>query len=143
MLLSLWGHRYLIEHGYLDRREASTLYSAFLVAALPRVRSGLHSTPGQASTYLLNHLLEAGALSVGADSRFNINRALADADITRAAKEFISVMSKGDASAVNALLRHYVVVSPVIRAVLAKLGAAPPLQRPVYRTADRLNPPEQ
>ncbi len=29
MLLSLWGHRYLIEHGYLDRRETASLYSAF------------------------------------------------------------------------------------------------------------------
>ena len=37
-------------------------------------------------------------------------------------------------------LQHYVVVTPVIRDVLARLGHAPPLQRPVYRTADRLSP---
>jgi hypothetical protein len=39
------------------------------------------------------------------------------------------------------LLQHYVVVTPAIRDVLARLGPAPPLQRPVYRTADRLSPP--
>ncbi|MDB6009994.1 MAG: hypothetical protein JWL65_2244, partial [Gammaproteobacteria bacterium] len=38
MLLSLWGHRYLIEHGYLDRRETASLYSAFLIPALARAR---------------------------------------------------------------------------------------------------------
>jgi hypothetical protein len=140
MLLSLWGHRYLIEHGYLDRRETASLYSAFLIPALARARGGLASTPSQGSTYVLNHLLEAGAISTSADGRFTINRAAADADIARAAMEFISFMAKGDATAVKSLLQHYVVVTPAIRDVLARLGPAPPLQRQVYRTADRLSP---
>jgi hypothetical protein len=142
MLLSLWGHRYLIEHGYLDRREPASLYSAFLIPALARVRGGLASPAGQGSTYVLNHLLEAGAISTSADGRFTINRAAADADITRAATDFISLMAKGDAPAVKSLLQHYVVVTPAIRDVLARLGPAPPLQRQVYRTADRLSPPD-
>jgi hypothetical protein len=141
MLLSLWGHRYLIEHGYLNRREAASLYSAFLIPALARVRGGLGSTPSQGSTYVLNHLLEAGAISTSADGRFTINRAAADADIARAAMEFISVMAKGDATAVKSLLQHYVVVTPAIRDVLGRLGPVPPLQRQIYRTADRLSPP--
>ena len=140
MLLSLWGHRYLIEHGYLDRREPASLYSAFLIPALARVRGGLASPAGQGSTYVLNHLLEAGAISASADGRFTINRAAADADITRAARQFISLMAVGDATAVKSLLQHYVVVTPAIRDVLARLGPAPPLQRPIYRTADRLSP---
>ena len=137
MLLSLWGHRYLIEHGYLDRRETVSLYSAFLIPALARVRGGLGSTPSQGSTYVLNHLLEAGAISAN-DGRFTINRAAADADVTRAAMQFVSAMSKGDADAVKSLLQHYAVVTPTIRDVLARLGDAPPLQRLIYRTADRL-----
>jgi hypothetical protein len=140
MLLSLWGHRYLIEHGYLDRRETASLYSAFLIPALARARGGLASTPSQGSTYVLNHLLEAGAISASADGRFKINRAAADADIARAAMEFISLMAKGDATSVKSLLQHYVVVTPAIHDVLARLGPAPPLQRQVYRTADRLSP---
>jgi hypothetical protein len=141
MLLSLWGHRYLIEHGYLDRRETSSLYSAFLIPALARVRGGLASTQSQGSTFVLNHLLEAGAISASADGRFMINPAAADADISRTAMEFISLMAKGDATAVKSLLQHYVVVTPAIRDVLSRLGSAPPLERLVYRTADRLSPP--
>jgi hypothetical protein len=80
-------------------------------------------------------------ISASADGRFRINRAAADADIARAAMEFISLMAKGDATAVKSLLQHYVVVNPAIRDVLARLGPAPPLQRQVYRTADRLSPP--
>jgi hypothetical protein len=143
MLLSLWGHRYLIEHGYLDRRETASLYSAFLIPALARVRGGLDSTASQGSTYLLNHLLEAGAISARADGRFTINRAAADAAIARAATEFVSLMAKGDAAAVKALLQHYVAITPAIRDVLVRLGPAPPLQRHVYRTADRLSPPDR
>ena len=140
MLLSLWGHRYLIEHGYLDRRETASLYSAFLIPALARARGPLDSGPSQGSTYVLNHLLEAGAISVNADGRFRINRAAADIAITRAAMEFISLMAKGDATSIESLLRHYVVVTPAIRDVLSRLGAASPPQRQVYRTADRLSP---
>jgi hypothetical protein len=139
MLLSLWGHRYLIEHGYLGRREKSSLYSAFLTAALPRVRAGLNSTPSRGSTYVLNHLLESGAISVSADGRFKINEAVADVDIIRAAAEFISPMARGDVAVINTLLAHYVVVTPPIRDVLARLGPAPPTQRPIYGTADRLS----
>jgi hypothetical protein len=54
--------------------------------------------------------------------------------------EFISLMAKGDATSVKSLLQHYVVVTPAIHDVLARLGPAPPLQRPVYRTANRLSP---
>jgi hypothetical protein len=144
MLLSLWGHRYLIEHGYLDRHEAAARYSGFLLEALARVH-GIQggSAAARGSTYVLNHLLESGAVSVGADGRLKIDRAAADADVERAAMEFISPMSKGDAAAVNALLRHYIVVTAAIRAVLAQRGPTPALQRPVYATADRLSPPAQ
>jgi len=140
MLLSLWGHRYLIERGYLERGEKASLYSAFLIAALPRVRAGLNSTPSRGSTYVLNHLLQSGAISVSAQGRFKINEAAADADITRAAAEFISPMARGDIAVIKTLLAHYVGVSPQIRDVLARLGPAPPTQQPIYRTADRLSP---
>ena len=139
MLLSLWGHRYLIEHGYLDQRETASLYSAFLIEALARYGS-LGSSASQGSTYVLNHLLEAGAISAGADGRLTINRAAADADIARAATEFVSLMAKGDATAVKSLLQHYGAVTPTIRGALARLGPTPALQRQVYRTADRLSP---
>lgn len=52
-------------------------------------------------------------------------------------------MAKGGATAVKSLLQHYVVVTPAIRDVLARLGPAPSLQRPAYRTADRLRPPDR
>ena len=141
MLLSLWGHRYLIEHGYLDRRENASLYSAFLIQALARCCGGATSPASQGSTYVLNHLVETGAISVGADGRFKIDRAAADADIARASTEFISAMAKGDAHGVSTLLQHYAIVTPAIRDVLARLGPAPPVQQPVYSTADRLSPP--
>jgi hypothetical protein len=140
MLLSLWGHRYLIEHGYLDRSEAASLYSAFLIPALARARGGLGSTSSQGSTYVLNHLLERGAISLGPDGRVKIDSVAADADIVRAAVEFISPMAKGDAGEVKSLLQHYAVLTPRIRDLLARLGPPPEQQRLLYRTADRLSP---
>jgi hypothetical protein len=133
------GHRYLIEHGYLDRRETASLYSAFLVPALARARAGLESSASQGSTDVLNHLLQAGAISVKADGRYSTNRRAADADMARAATEFISAMAAGDAAAVRWLLKRYVVISPAIRDALNRLGPPPQVLRRVYLTADRLS----
>jgi hypothetical protein len=141
MLLSLWGHRYLIEHGYRESREAGPMYAAFLVPALARVRAGLGTVQSQGSTYILNHLIEAGAIQSDADGRLTIDTVRADAEVTRAAGEFISLMARGDVVAVEALLSRYVIVSPEVNTVLKRIGAAPPLQRIVYRTADQLDPP--
>lgn len=139
MLLSLWGHRYLIEHGYLDARETAPLYAAFLVPALARLRGGLSSPASQGSTYVLNRLIEASAIHADSEQRLTIDTKRADAEVVRAANEFISAMAKGDADAVHALLHQYVVVSPLAQAVLARMGPAPPPERLIYLTADRLD----
>lgn len=139
MLLSLWGHRYLIERGYLDSREAAPLYAAFLVPALARLRGGLGSSPSQGSTYVLNRLVEVGAINADAEGRLTIDTKRADAEVVRAANEFISAMAKGDADAVHALLRQHVVIPPLVQSVLARMGPAPPPDRVVYRTAEQLD----
>jgi hypothetical protein len=140
MLLSLWGHRYLIEHGYRERREAGPMYAAFLIPALARVRGGLASSPSQGSTYVLNHLIEAGAIHADATGRLTIDVARADAEIERAAGEFISLMANGDAVATEALLHRYVVISPEVQAALARAGAPPPPRAFFYSTAEQLDP---
>ncbi|HEY0747224.1 MAG TPA: hypothetical protein VGD63_11025 [Steroidobacteraceae bacterium] len=140
MLLSLWGHRYLIEHGYRERREAGPMYAAFLIPALARIRGGLGSSSSQGSTYVLNHLIEAGAIHADATGRFAIDAARGDAEIERAAGEFISLMASGDAVAVEALLHRYVVISPEVQAALARAGAPPPARAFFYLTAEQLDP---
>ena len=139
MLLSLWGHRYLIEHGYLDAREAAPLYAAFLVPALARLRGGLGSSASQGSTYVLNRLIEAGVIHPDPEGRLTIDAQRADAEVVRAANEFISAMAKGDADTVRALLRQYVVVHPQLRSVLERMGPVPPPHRLIYHTADQLD----
>jgi hypothetical protein len=141
MLLSLWGHRYLIERGYLDSRESASLYPAFLVPALARLRGGLSSSPSKGSTYVLNRLIDAGAIHADSDGHLTIDAERADAEVVRAANEFISAMASGDANTVHALLRQYVVVHPQLQSVLERMGPAPPLHRLVYRTADQLDAP--
>lgn len=141
MLLSLWGHRYLIEHGYLGRREGGALYTAFLVPALARLRGGLKDSPSQGSTYILNRLIDAGAIRPDATGRLMIDTKRADAEVEHAADEFISAMARGDADRVRALLRQHVVIHPLLQPVLERMGAAPPLRRFIYRTADQLDAP--
>ena len=141
MLLSLWGHRYLVEQGYLERREAESIYSSFLIVALTRARAGLDGSPSKGTTYILNHLLEAKAVSPTSDGRLAIDRAKADVTIAQTTTEFISLMAQGNASAIKSLLQRYVLITPAIRDLLPRLGPEPPLLCLDYRTADRLSPP--
>jgi hypothetical protein len=143
MLLSLWGHRYLIEHGYLDARDAAPLYAAFLVPALARLRGGLSSPSSQGSTYVLNRLIEAGAIHSNAEEHLTIDAGRADAEVVRAANEFISAMAEGDADTVRALLHQNVMMHPKLQPVFERMGPAPPLERIIYRTADNLDPPDR
>jgi hypothetical protein len=143
MLLSLWGHRYLIEHGYLDARDAAPLYAAFLVPALARLRGGLNSPSSQGSTYVLNRLVEAGAIHASSEEHLTIDAKRADAEVVRAAKEFISAMARGDAESVHALLHQNVMMHPKLQPVIEHMGPAPPLDRIIYRTADNLDAPDR
>jgi hypothetical protein len=143
MLLSLWGHRYLIEHGYLGARDAAPLYAAFLVPALARLRGGLNSPSSQGSTYVLNRLIEAGAIYPNSEGRLAIDAERADGEVVRAANEFISAMAMGDADTVHALLRQHVMIHPQVQSVLERMGSAPPLDRVMYRTADQLDAPDR
>ena len=142
MLLSLWGHRYLVEHGYLELPDPRTIYAAFLIPALDRARVGLNGPRSQASTYILNHLIDAGAIRPDADGRLSIDPVRADTEVTKAAGEFVSLMAKGDLAAIDAQLDRYVKISPVVDAVLKRIGADPASPRFVYRTADQLDPPD-
>ena len=141
MLLSLWGHRYLIGRGYLDARDAAPLYTAFLVPALARIRGGLSASSSQGSTYVLNRLIDAGAIQSNSEGRLAIDVDRADAEVVRAANEFISAMARGDADTVHSLLRKHVVIHPLVQSVLERLGPTPPPHRLVYRTADQLDAP--
>lgn len=88
---------------------------------------------------MLNRLVEAGAIHADSEGRLTIDTKRADAEVVRAANEFISAMAKGDADAVHALLRQYVVVPPLVQSVLARMGPTPPPDRLIYRTADQLD----
>src|ERR1700733_11476949 len=89
------------------------------------------TTRNKPPTYILNHLIEAGAIRADADGRFTIDPARAGAEGTRAAGEFVSLMAKGDLVAIEALLGRYVTVRPEVEAALKRLGTDPPPQRMV------------
>jgi hypothetical protein len=138
MLLSLWAHEYLTAHGYIDREQARSMYAAFLVPALARLRTGLSSTASQGSTYILNHLLESGAFRIDPTHHVVIDSPRARDTIVRAVQEFIPMMAAGNAPAVKALLAKYVVVRPDVASILNSLGPMQSSYLPVFPAADLL-----
>jgi hypothetical protein len=121
MLLSLWGHRYLMDHGQLQKRPAGTVYAAFLVPALARILAGRGGPAGQGSTYVLDCLLEAGAIRPDQTNHFVIDGKRADAEIARAADEFIGKMAKGDVDGIGTLLDRHIVVRDGVKRALSRV----------------------
>jgi hypothetical protein len=132
MLLSLWGHRYLMDNGYLEERPPSMLYAAFLVPALGRIRDGLARPASQGSTYVLDCLLEAGAIRLDRSNHFTIDSRRADAEIARAADEFVGEMAKGDFASVSALLDRHIVVRDGVKQALARAPISTVNRRAVW-----------
>ena len=141
MLLSVWGHHYLLQHGYREQGGTHAVYAAFLVRALSQVRDGVHSVQARGYAYVLNRLLEDGGVRLSESGTFLIDEAQAHLAIEKAAREFVSLMASGDAAGVSAQLARYAVVKPEVQSTLQRLAAPSALQRPVFRTADELDPP--
>jgi hypothetical protein len=141
MLLSVWGHHYLLQHGYQEKGGTHAVYAAFLVRALSQVRDGVHSEQARGYAYVLNRLLEGGGVRLGENGVFLIDEAQAHVAIEKAAREFVSLMSSGDTAGISAQLTQYAIERPEVQASLQRVAAPSALQRPLFRTADELDPP--
>ena len=137
MLLSLWGHRYLIQHGDRDARESGILYYAFLVPALARIQGSPGSPQQRGSTYILNRLLAAGAMHIDLAGHFVVDSTKADTAVVVIARQFVSLMAKGDARGVHAQLVRYGSIRPDVAALMRRIKPRPigPLR---FSTANEL-----
>jgi len=139
MLLSLWGHQYLIDRGKLSRAEQQSLYAAFLVPALARASVGLASSAAKGSTYILNRLLDAKAIQFDTAGHALIDPRRARAAVIEAIREFVPLAAAGDVDAVRSQLRRYVTISPELRAVLQRVAPHDAEFVPVFVSAGKLD----
>ncbi|HYO45908.1 MAG TPA: peptidase [Gemmatimonadota bacterium] len=103
------------------------------VAGLFRcVRFGTSEAHGKGCAVQLNHLLEASAITVGADGRFGIDFAKIHAGFESLARQLLTIEATGDVAGAQALLAAKGELPEAATAALARLSDVPVDIRPSY-----------
>jgi hypothetical protein len=96
------------------------------------VRFGTSEAHGKGCAVQLNHLLEAGAITVGQDGRFGVDFDEIYAGYESLARQLLTIEATGDAAGAEALLGAQGDLPAAATEAIAKLGDVPIDIRPVY-----------
>ncbi|MGH7566499.1 MAG: dipeptidyl-peptidase 3 family protein, partial [Gemmatimonadota bacterium] len=109
------------------------------VAGLFRcVRFGTSEAHGKGCAVQLNHLLEAGAITVGSDGRFGIDFANIHGGFESLARQLLMIEATGDLAGAEALLEAKGELPEAATAAIAKLSDVPVDIRPSYPVVEAM-----
>jgi len=109
------------------------------VAGLFRcVRFGTAEAHGKGCAVQLNHLLDAGAITVGGDGRFGIDFEKIHAGYESLARQLLTIEATGDAAGAESLLATKGALPEVATTAIAKLADVPVDIRPIYPVVDAM-----
>ena len=109
------------------------------VAGLFRcVRFGTEEAHGKGCAVQLRHLMEAGAITPGTDSRFGIDFGRIHAAYEELARTFLTIQATGDAAGAETLLAESGGLPPAAAAPIARLADVPVDIRPIYPVVEAM-----
>jgi hypothetical protein len=135
---SLFAIQYLIDKGVLPKTMERQLYTTFLASAFRSIRFGINEAHGRGIAIQLNHLMDSGAVSVGADGTFAVDPVKAKQAVWALTRQIMTLQAEGNYAAATALRDTLGVVRLPVQAALDKLTAIPVDIEPQFTTAERL-----
>jgi hypothetical protein len=102
------------------------------------VRFGTSEAHGQGCAVQLNHLLEAGAITVGQDGRFGIDFEKIHTGYESLAHQLLTIEATGDVDGLTALVAAKGDLPAVVSAAIARLADVPVDISPVYPVVDAM-----
>jgi hypothetical protein len=134
----LWALQYLAGRDVIDRRLADDLHTTFLASAFRSIRFGINEAHGRGVALQLNTFLDQGAVKVGSDGTFAVDRAkIADA-VTSLTGEIMTLEANGDYARAKAWLDRMATIRPEVQKVLDRLAGVPVDIEPRFVTAEEL-----
>lgn len=135
----LWALQQLMDKGVIDKRDERSMYLTFLASAFRTLRFGLNESHAKGMALQVNHLLDHGAIRVGADGRFSLDLKKTKQAVTGLTHDIMMLQARGDYAGVKALLDREVAIRPEVQRVLDQLGAVPIDIAPRFVTANELS----
>jgi hypothetical protein len=131
----LWALRELANRKLIDPAIVKTMYTTFLASAFRSIRFGINEAHGRGIAVQLNHLLDAGAVTVLPGGTFAVDEAkIADA-VTALTRDIMTLQAEGQYTKAKELLDRLGVVRPTVQKVLDRLATVPVDIEPNFTSA--------
>ena len=134
----LWALHFLIDKGVIDRSLERSIYTTFLASTFRSIRFGINAAHGRGVAIQLNTFLDAGAVTVGRDGRFQVDHSRIRDAVEGLTRRLMTIQAQGDYDEATRVLETLGVVRPEVQRVLDRLDAVPIDIQPRYTTAEAL-----
>ncbi|MFC1569747.1 peptidase [bacterium] len=137
-VLGVYTAQLLIDWKVFPKILEETLYSSNLGGMFRSIRFGIDSAHGGGVAIQLNTYLDAGAVSVDKDGRFNIDPRKMKTAVRDLARDLLIIQANGDYEAAKALIDEYRIIRPETQAIIDRLKDVPIDIRPIYSIEEEI-----
>ncbi|HEY0685304.1 MAG TPA: hypothetical protein VGD45_23395 [Steroidobacter sp.] len=134
----LWALQYLMDKGFVAKKQERNMYITFLASSFRTLRFGLNAAHAKGMALQVNNLLDAGAIRIDSEGRFSLDVPKAKRAITALTRQIMTLQAHGDYDGVKRLLERMAVIRPEVQRVLDKLDQVPVDIAPQFVTANTL-----
>jgi hypothetical protein len=134
----LWALQRLVDAGHVSAEVGRSMYSTFLASMFRSLRFGITEAHGRGVAIQLNHFLDAGAVRVDADGRFEIVADAICGGVTSLTSEIMTLQAEGRYEKAKSMIERLGVIRPEAQRVLDRLEGIPVDIEPRFVTAEAL-----
>jgi hypothetical protein len=134
----LFALQYLVDKGVLGSGLRESMYDTYLASAFRSIRFGINEAHGRGQAIQLNFLLDYGAISIGKDGTFSVNRAKIVEGVKALTQDIMMIEAEGSYAKSNELIKKLGMVRPEIQKALDRLKGIPVDIEPKFTTAEKL-----
>jgi hypothetical protein len=132
-ITGLFALQFLIDKGLLEKKMEELMYTTYLASMFRSARFGIHEAHGKGIAIQFNYLIDEGAILFDeAAETFSINNFKIKNAVKKLTGEILTIEAEGSYTKAKALLEKYVVVRPVMKKGLDKLGSIPVDIEPLF-----------
>jgi hypothetical protein len=134
----LWALQRLVDEGYVSADVGRSMYSTFLASMFRSLRFGINEAHGRGVAIQLNHFLDAGAVRVDRDGRFEIVGGAIRGAVMSLTSEIMTLQAEGSYAKAASVIERLAVIRPEVQALLDRVADIPVDIEPRFVTADAL-----
>jgi hypothetical protein len=121
----MFALQWLIDHGALPRERLAEFYASYAAGIFRTVRFGIGEAHGRAQMMEFNYLVEQGAITRGADGRYDVDNGKMPVSIAALTKELLEIEATGDRARAEAWFGRYGKMPPHLRQALDRVSDLP------------------